>query len=93
MLLLTVHLTIQPGQVDAFMPRALENATKSRAEPGCRPFDVLIDSQDPTRVMLYEIYDSEAAFEVHQQSAHFKRYVAEAVPLLIERERHFWKFA
>ncbi len=43
--------------------------------------------------MLYEIYDSEAAFEVHQQSAHFKRYVAEAVPLLIERERHFWKFA
>ena len=93
MLILTVHLAIQPGQVDAFIPRALENATESRAEPGCRQFDVLVDSQDPTRVMLYEIYDDEDAFEAHQQSAHFKRYVAEAVPLLTERERHFWRIA
>ena len=33
----------------------------------------------------------EKAFEVHQQQAAFKKYVAEAVPLLASRERHFWK--
>jgi quinol monooxygenase YgiN len=26
-----------------------------------------------------------------QQTAHFKKYVAEAVPLLASRERHNWK--
>jgi hypothetical protein len=26
-----------------------------------------------------------------QQEPHFKRYIAEAVPLLASRERHFWK--
>ena len=41
--------------------------------------------------MLYEIYADEGAFEAHQQQAHFKKYVAEAVPLLASRERHFWK--
>ena len=32
-------------------------------------------------------------FEVHQQGAAFKKYVAEAVPLLASRERHFWNKA
>ena len=37
--------------------------------------------------MLYEVYNDEAAFETHQQQPHFKKYVAEAVPLLASRER------
>jgi len=37
--------------------------------------------------MLYEVYNDEAAFETHQQTPHFKKYVAEAVPLLASRER------
>jgi len=41
--------------------------------------------------MLYEIYDDERAFEAHQQTPHFKRYLAEAVPLLEHRQRHVWK--
>jgi quinol monooxygenase YgiN len=41
--------------------------------------------------MLYEVYDDEKAFAAHQQGAHFKKYVAEAVPLLASRERHVWK--
>jgi quinol monooxygenase YgiN len=41
--------------------------------------------------MLYEVYDSEAAFEAHQRTAHFKKYFAEAVPLLESRERSFWR--
>jgi quinol monooxygenase YgiN len=41
--------------------------------------------------MLYEIYDDEKAFEAHQQTPHFKKYLAEAVPLLASRERQVWK--
>ena len=70
------------------MKKALENAREARKEPGCRQFDVLVDPNDKTRVMLYEVYDDDKAFEAHQQTPHFKKYLAEAVPLLASRERH-----
>ena len=90
---LQVSIRIKPENVESFMTRALENAREARKEPGCRQFDVLVDPSDRTRVMLYEIYDDEKAFEAHQQTPHFKKYVAEAVPLLASRERHVWKRA
>jgi quinol monooxygenase YgiN len=43
--------------------------------------------------MLFEVYDDEKAFEAHQQTPHFKKYLAEAVPLLASRERSVWKRA
>ena len=90
---LQVDLRIRPESVDAFMAKALENAAHARKEPGCRRFDVLVDPSDRTRAMLYEIYDDEAAFTAHQATAHFKKYLAEAVPLLESRERHVWSLA
>ena len=91
MLYLSVNLTIKPENVDAFLAHAVQNAADSRTEPGCRQFDVLVDPKDRTRVLLYEIYDDEAAFEAHQQTAHFNSYLAEGVPMLAARERHFWR--
>lgn len=88
---LEVQIRIKPENVDAFMKRLLENAGAARKEPGCRTFDVLVDPADKTKVMLYEVYADEKAFEAHQATPHFKKYVAEAVPLLASRERRFWK--
>jgi len=90
MFVLSVELRIKPENVESFMTRALENAAQSRKEPGCRQFDVLVDPKEPTRVMLYEVYLDDKAFEAHQQTAHFKKYLAEAVSLLASRERHVW---
>lgn len=84
---LVVNLRVKPEGVDAFMKRLNENAAAARKEPGCRQFDVLVDPNDKTKVMLYEVYDDEKAFEAHQQTPHFKKYMAEAVPLLASRER------
>jgi quinol monooxygenase YgiN len=66
---------------------ALENAREARKEPGCRQFEVLVDPKDKTKVLLFEIYDDEKAFEAHQATPHFKKYLAEAVPMLASRER------
>jgi quinol monooxygenase YgiN len=90
MYVLSVNIRIKPENVDAWIRKALENAREARKEPGCRHFDVLVDPKDRTRVMLYEIYDDEKAFEAHQQTPHFKKYLAEAVPLLASRERQVW---
>ena len=88
---LQVALKVKPENVDAFMRKVIVNAAAARAEPGCRQFDVVVDPNDATRVMLYEVYDDAKAFEAHQQTAAFKVYLAEAVPLLASRERNVWK--
>ena len=91
MFVLSVDLRCKPETVEAFTAKAIENAADSRKEPGCRQFDVLVDPKDRTKLMLYEVYVDEKAFDAHQQTAHFKKYVAEAVPLLASRERHVWR--
>jgi autoinducer 2-degrading protein len=93
MFVLQVNIRIKPENVERWMRMAQENAREARKEPGCRQFDVLVDPNDAARVMLYEVYDDEKAFEAHQQTPHFKKYLAEAVPLLASRERHVWKRA
>ena len=84
---LVVQIRIKPDNVDTFMKKLGENALAARKEPGCRQFEVLVDPKDRTKVMLFEVYNDESAFEAHQQTPHFKKYLAEAVPLLASRER------
>jgi quinol monooxygenase YgiN len=70
------------------MQKLRENALAARKEPGCKQFEVLVDPQDRAKIMLFEVYADERAFETHQAMPHFKKYLAEAVPLLASRERH-----
>lgn len=93
MFVLSVSIRIKPENVDVWMRKALENAAGARKEPGCRQFEVLVDPADRMKVMLFEVYDDDSAFEVHQQTPHFKKYLAEAVPLLASRERQVWRKA
>jgi (4S)-4-hydroxy-5-phosphonooxypentane-2,3-dione isomerase len=87
MFVLVVNIKIKQESVDKFMQALTVNAREARTEQGCKQFDVLVDPKDKTKVMLYEVYTDEKAFEVHQQTPHFKKYLAEAVPLLASRER------
>ena len=89
-----VDFRLKPGAKSAFRRLIDDNARAScRNEPGCRRFDVMESPGEADRIVLYEIYDDEKAFEAHQQTPHFKKYLAEAVPLLAARERQVWKRA
>jgi len=92
-LVLQVNIRIKPENVDAFMSKVIENGRAARSEPGCRQFEVLVDPADKTKVMLFEVYDDQKAFEAHQAGAAFKKYLDTAVPLLASRERQFWSKA
>ncbi|HUU72351.1 MAG TPA: putative quinol monooxygenase [Burkholderiales bacterium] len=88
---LIVHLQVKPENLERFMEMALENAAATRStEPGCRQFDVLVAPEEPTRIAFYEVYDNETAFEAHQQTGHFQKYLQNAVPLLATRKRTFF---
>jgi len=90
---LAVSIRVKQENVERFMAALLVNAREARKEPGCRQFEVLVDTSDPTKMLLFEVYDDEKAFQAHQQTPHFKKYLAEAVPLLASRERQVLKRA
>lgn len=85
---LVVQVRIKPDAIEKFMPLLLENAKATReTEPGCRQFDIAVDPQDRAKVLFYEVYDNETAFQAHQQTAHFKKYIDNALQYLEARTR------
>jgi quinol monooxygenase YgiN len=81
-----VKTELKAGMRKQFLDAMLPNAEASaRDEPGCWAFDVLEMREEPDTFLLYEIYESQAAFEDHKQSPHYKACRA-AVADLIERQ-------
>jgi len=74
MLTLTVRYVFPEGTeaaVDAHV-RALIPAT--RAEPGCRRYEVFRAVEAPGTILFFEQYDNEAALDAHRASPHFERH-------------------
>lgn len=73
MFAVSVTFVLKPDLVPAFTAQVCHNAEMSlKVEPGCHRFDVCTDAARPNEVMLYELYDDAAAFEVHLASTHYK---------------------
>ena len=84
---ITVEFDVVPAQFDSFLRLMAENAEASRRdEPGCKRFDVCRPHNTENRVFLYEIYDDEAAFQAHLQTAHFKSFAAATKDMITARK-------
>ena len=67
-----VEFLAKPSFIAQFRDLIAANAQVSlEREMGCKRFDVLIDPEEPRRFVLYEIYEDEAAFDVHLASSHY----------------------
>lgn len=67
---------IAPGQIDAFLPLLLAHRDRClKNEPGTLRFDVL---RPENNLMLYEVYEDEAAFQVHRNGPSIARLREEA---------------
>jgi (4S)-4-hydroxy-5-phosphonooxypentane-2,3-dione isomerase len=82
---LLVHIHVKEEHLEEFKKVTLENAKSSTLkEPGCRNFDVLQQSDDPTRFVLYEVYsDSESAAR-HKDTPHYNHWRQVAEPMMVE---------
>ena len=79
MFVVTVQFDIALEHADRFLSEMNANAEASvRLEEGCLQFDVC--TGEPGTVFLYEVYDSEEAFQVHLKSAHFLSFNATTTP-------------
>lgn len=73
MFVVTVLFTIHEQNHQDFIVQITDNANTSlAAEVGCIQFDVCTSREKPFEVFLYEVYATEAAFELHLASEHFK---------------------
>ena len=70
--LVLVH--IKPEFLEAFKQASLENASNSVKEPGIARFDVIQQSDDPTKFILVEIYKTTEALGAHKETAHYAKW-------------------
>ena len=81
-----VDLDIVPAERDNYLAAITENGMAAAKEPGCRRFDILNLKSDPNHFLLYEVYESEAAFQAHRATDHFKKYAATTANMVAKRE-------
>ena len=72
MLIVHVHVKVKPDFVEAFRKATLANAQASRKESGIARFDVLQQSDDPTRFVLVEAYRTAEAPAAHKETQHYR---------------------
>lgn len=69
-----VTVYVKPEHIDDFIAATLENHKNSIREQGNLRFDVLQCSNDRTRFLLYEAYESEEASQQHKQTEHYLKW-------------------
>ena len=92
MLVIQVHVHVKPYTVEAFKLATIENASQSTKEPGIARFDVIQQSDDPTRFILVEVYRNLEATGKHKETLHYKRW-RNAVESMMDEPRSSLKFA
>lgn len=71
MLVVHVHVRVQPERVEEFLAATLDNARASLEEPGVLRFDVIQDQADAAHVVLVEVYRDAEAAAAHKETRHY----------------------
>lgn len=84
MIVVHVHVHVKPEWVEQFRQASIENAEQSLKEAGIARFDVLQQSDDPTRFVLVEAYRSAEAPARHKETAHYAKWRDAVAPMMAE---------
>jgi (4S)-4-hydroxy-5-phosphonooxypentane-2,3-dione isomerase len=92
LLVVHVHVHVKPECVEAFKTATLANAQASVREPGIARFDIVQQTDDPTRFVLVEVYRTPAAPAAHKETAHYAAW-RDTVASMMASPRTSTKFA
>jgi quinol monooxygenase YgiN len=87
MLIVHVHVQVKAEWVEAFTAASLENARHSVQEPGIARFDVVQQTDEPTRFVLVEAYRSDDAPTKHKETAHYAKWCDTVADMMAEPRR------
>ena len=74
MQIVLVYVNVKPEFIEAFKQATIENASNSVKEAGIARFDVIQQSDDPTKFILVEVYKTADAPATHKETAHYARW-------------------
>ncbi len=74
MIVRIITVNVKPESVEAFEAETVKNHEGSLGEPGVLRFDVLRDTEQHDRFVLYEVYGDQAAVDAHKGTAHYERW-------------------
>jgi len=80
-----VTIEVSQGQRDQLL--SLLEAHKARCledEPGTLRFEILLPKDDDGRVLAYEVYRDDAAFEVHRDGPSLARWREETAGMVVK---------
>ena len=81
MFVVAIFFEARRGEADRLRHALVSHAAECRAnESGCERFDVSQDPVDPNAFLLYQVFDSEAAFNAHHEREHYARFASETEP-------------
>src|ERR1700751_4902975 len=87
-LLVVAQWEARDGEADRVADILSRFLPEAQREAGAKLFLISRGKDNPAQFLFYELFRDEAAFKAHQESAHFKTYIAgQALPLLAKRER------
>jgi (4S)-4-hydroxy-5-phosphonooxypentane-2,3-dione isomerase len=84
MYIVHVHVHVKPEAVAAFKLASIDNASHSVQEPGIARFDVIQQSDDPTRFVLVEVYRTPEDAAHHKETTHYARWRDVVADLMAE---------
>jgi autoinducer 2-degrading protein len=74
MIVTCVYVNVKSEAVNSFIASTVENHHKSVKEPGNLRFDIIQQSDDPCRFMIYEAYETEETAALHKTTAHYLKW-------------------
>jgi autoinducer 2-degrading protein len=92
MFIVHVNIRVKPEFLEHFKQATLANARASVQEPGVARFDVVQQSDDPTRFALVEVYRDVQANAAHKETKHYATWRDAVAPMMAE-PRSSVKFA
>ncbi|MDR3234676.1 MAG: antibiotic biosynthesis monooxygenase [Planctomycetaceae bacterium] len=84
MFIYVVNVSVKAEFAEKFKAESLKNAQNTVKEPNNIRFDVLQSPDDPSKFVLYEVYQDAAALDEHKQTSHYARWKAAVDPWMAE---------
>ena len=74
MIVTCVHVNVKAEKVEDFIKAIRANYRGTSGESGNIRFDVLQQTDDPCRFMVYEVFESEEAVRLHKETPHYLKW-------------------
>ena len=79
-----VAIEVAPGRRDQVLRLLGEHKARLKDEPGTLQFEILLPKDDGTKVLTYEVYRDDAAFEVHRSGSSLAQLREEIADLVMK---------